>query len=228
MTAMILSAGLGTRMLPLTEHTPKPLLMVGGKPLIVWHIEKLKNDGINKIVINIAHLGYKIRDYLGNGERYGVDIIYSDEQDEGALETAGGIIKALDYLSDTFLVINGDVWSDYRFDKNFELKDKLAHLILVDNPIQHPNGDFSLEDTLLTKKDTNNYTFAGIGYYNKKLFQNLDYGKRALAPILFQAIDKKLLSGEYFEGEWRDIGTPQRLNELDFMLNKSCKNDIKA
>jgi MurNAc alpha-1-phosphate uridylyltransferase len=228
MTAMILSAGLGTRMLPLTEHTPKPLLMAGGKPLIVWHIEKLKNDGINKIVINIAHLGYKIRDYLGDGRSYGVDIIYSDEQDEGALETAGGIIKALDYLSDTFLVINGDVWCDYRFNKDFELKDKLAHLILVDNPTQHPNGDFSLEDTILTKKDTNHYTFAGIGYYNKKLFQNLDYGKKALAPILFKAIDKKLLSGEYFDGEWRDIGTPERLNELDFMLNKSCKNDIKA
>jgi len=224
MTAMILSAGLGTRMLPLTEHTPKPLLVAGEKPLIVWQIEKLKKDGFSKIVINIAHLGYKIKEYLKNGSDYGVELLYSDEQVEGALETAGGIIKALEYLSDTFLVINGDVWSDYRFKCDLDLKEKLAHLIVVDNPIQHPNGDFSLNNGILSKEDKNDYTFAGIGYYSKKLFKDLAYGKRALAPILFEKMSQNLISGEYFGGEWRDIGTPQRLNELDFMLKKTNNN----
>ena len=210
MTAMILAAGLGTRMRPLTNHTPKPLLKVAGKPLIVWHIERLKLAGFTTIVINVAYLGYKIIEYLGDGSNYGVKLIFSDEQDEGALETAGAIVKALDYLSDTFLVINGDVWTDFNYDNNFILKDKLlAHLVLIDNPKHNPTGDFLLTNT--QKK----YTFSGIGYYSKKMFKHLSYGKRALAPLLFDAIDKKLLTNEYYRGEWYDIGTPERLEFLN-------------
>jgi len=213
MKAMILSAGLGTRMRPLTNHTPKPLLEVGGKPLIVWHIERLREAGFRDIVINVAYLGYKIMDYLKDGVAYGVNIEYSDEQDEGALETAGGIIKALPLLSDTFLVLNGDIWTDYLYDNSFKFsKDILAHLVLIDNPEHNPTGDFILDGS--DKK----YTFSGIGYYSKELFRDLDYGKRALAPLLFQAQKDNRLTTEYFSGEWYDIGTPERLKILDKKL----------
>ncbi|NOZ91288.1 MAG: nucleotidyltransferase family protein [Epsilonproteobacteria bacterium] len=213
MKAMILSAGLGTRMRPLTNHTPKPLLEVGGKPLIVWHIERLREAGFRDIVINVAYLGYKIMDYLKDGVAYGVNIEYSDEQDEGALETAGGIIKALPLLSDTFLVLNGDIWTDYLYDNSFKFsKDILAHLVLIDNPEHNPTGDFILDGS--DKK----YTFSGIGYYSKELFRDLDYGKRALAPLLFQAQKDNRLTTEYFNGEWYDIGTPERLKILDKKL----------
>jgi len=215
MTAMILSAGLGTRMRPLTNHTPKPLLEVGGKPLIVWHIQRLKEAGFKDIVINVAYLGNQIIEYIGDGSRYGVNIKFSDEQNEGALETAGGIIKALPLLSDTFLVINGDIWTDYSYNSGFQLDDNiLAHLVLIDNPPHNLNGDFLLDGT--DKK----YTFAGIGYYSKKLFERWEYGKRALAPLLFQAIEDKKLTTEYYSGEWHDIGTPQRLEKLDKRLKK--------
>jgi len=213
MRAMILSAGLGTRMRPLTDHTPKPLLEVGGKPLIVWHIERLKDAGFKNIVINVAYLGYKIMDYLGDGSRYGVNISYSDEQIEGGLETAGGIIKALPLLSDTFLVINGDIWTDFTYNNNFKLQQNiLAHLILIDNPPHNKNGDFNLNKT--EKK----YTFSGIGYYSKEMFKNLKYGKQKLAPLLFKAIEDNKLTTEYYSGEWHDIGTPQRLEDLDIEL----------
>ncbi len=213
MKAIILSAGLGTRMRPLTNQTPKPLLTVGGKPLIVWHIERLRDAGFQDIVINVAYLGYKIINYLKNGSDYGVNIEYSDEQNEGALETAGGIIKALPLLSDTFLVINGDIWTNYPYNNRFKLpKNILAHLVLIDNPPHNPNGDFILDGT--DKK----YTFSGIGYYSKELFKDLKYGKRALAPLLFQAQNNNKLTTEYFNGEWYDIGTPQRLESLDKKL----------
>ncbi len=208
MRAMILSAGLGTRMRPLTNHTPKPLLEVGGKPLIVWHIERLREAGFREIVINVAYLGYKIIDYLGDGSRYGVKILYSDEQKEGGLETAGGIIKALPLLSDTFLVVNGDIWTDYPFNSEFRLKaNSLAHIILIDNPPHNLKGDF-----LFNGK---RYTFSGIAYYSKQMFSNLEYGKRRLAPLLLKAIEDNQLTMEYYGGEWYDIGTPQRLEELN-------------
>ena len=216
MKAMILAAGLGTRMRPLTEHTPKPLLEVGGKPLIVWHIKRLKEAGFHEIVINVAYLGQKIIDYLGDGSCYGVRIYFSDEQHEGALETAGGIIKALPLLSDTFLVVNGDIWTDYPFDSSFCLKEgKNAHIVLVDNPPHNPKGDFCLD------KGGRKYTFSGIGYYRKTMFEGLAYGKRSLAPLLFEAMDKKQLSSEYYTGQWHDIGTPERLKSLDQKL-KLC------
>jgi len=210
MTAMILAAGLGTRMRPLTNHTPKPLLEVGGKPLIVWHIENLKASGFNTIIVNVAYLGQQIIDYLGDGSKYGVQIHFSDEQNEGALETAGGIVKALPLLSETFLVVNGDVWTDFNYNSGFELKENLlAHLVLIDNPQHNPDGDF-----YLSKSDLK-YTFSGIGYYSKKMFQDLEYGKQSLAPLLFEAIDKGILTTEHYAGVWHDIGTPERLKELD-------------
>ncbi len=215
MRAMILAAGLGTRMRPLTDQTPKPLLRVGGKPLIVWHIERLKEAGFNQIVINVAYFGDQIISYLGDGSEYGVEILFSDEQHEGALETAGGIINALPLLSETFLVINGDVWTDYPYDVSFELEEgKLAHLVLIDNPPHNPEGDFFLENS--EKK----YTFSGIGYYSKVFFDTLPEGKQALAPLLFEAIEDNNLSREYYSGRWYDIGTPERLETLDNLLSK--------
>jgi len=214
MTAMILAAGLGTRMRPLTNHRPKPLLDVGGKPLIVWHIERLKASGFTDIIINVAYLGQQIIGYLGDGSKYGVNITFSDEQSEGALETAGGIVKALPLLSDTFLVVNGDVWTDFSYDNEFELnKNRLAHLILVDNPEHNPTGDFFL----INSKEK--YTFSGIGYYSKKMFNDLEYGKQALAPLLFKAIDEKRLTTQYYRGAWHDIGTPARLELLEKQLS---------
>jgi len=213
MTAMILAAGLGSRMRPLTDHKPKPLLEIGGKPLIVWHIERLRDAGFKTMVINVAYLGQQIIDYLGDGSKYGVNIIFSDEQSEGALETAGGIVKALPLLSDTFLIVNGDVWTDYPYDSSFKLtQNSLAHLVLIDNPEHNPNGDFFLDGS--EKK----YTFSGIGYYSKEMFNSLTYGKQGLAPLLFKAIDNNTLTTEHYVGQWYDIGTPERLDSLNSLL----------
>ena len=221
MRAMILAAGHGTRMKPLTDHTPKPLLKVGDKPLIVWHIEKLKKAGIENIIINIAWLGDQIPKALGDGSQFGVNLEYSDEQKDGALETAGGIIKALPFFSgEPFLVVNGDIWCDYEFSNTNPLKaEKLAHLVLVNNPEHNPEGDFALSNTVVKLKGNNKHTFSGIGYYHPDLFKELPQGKRPLAPSLREAMDKNNVSGEHFAGDWRDIGTPERLEELDKLLN---------
>ena len=224
MKAMILAAGHGTRMQPLTEHTPKPLLAVAGKPLIVWHIEKLKRAGFNELVINIAWLGTQIPKALGDGAQWGISIDYSDEQNEGALETAGGIVKALPLLGkEPFLVINGDVWCDFNYSSLHLANNSLAHLVVVQNPKHNSKGDFALDNGRLHKEGATKYTFSGIGYYHPKLFESLSYGKRALAPILFQAMDQKEVTGELHEGDWRDIGTPERLHQLDHDL-KNNKN----
>lgn len=218
MKCMILAAGLGTRMRPLTDTTPKPLLKVGGIPLIVWHIERLAHDGFTDIVINIAHLGYQIPEALGDGSEWGVNITYSDEQEEGGLESAGGIVKALPLLGDdTFLVINGDIWTDYDCQDHRKLgKGILAHLVLVPNPDHNPEGDFALVDNKVV--DAKSYTFSGIGYYSPKLFEGVPYGKSALAPLLRAAMKEGKVTGELYEGEWLDIGTPQRLELLNAQL----------
>jgi MurNAc alpha-1-phosphate uridylyltransferase len=216
MKAMILAAGRGERMRPLSDHTPKPLLEIHGKALIVWHIEKLASIGFKEIIINIAHLGYKIPLALGDGSKWGVKLIYSNEQKEGALESAGGIIKALPLLGDeTFLVINGDIWCDYEFDINFDLGDNLAHLILVPNPKHNPDGDFAIEDNRLFNYGEKKQTFSGIGYYSPKLFEGLTSQKSELAPLLREAIQKDKISGSLHTGRWYDIGTPQRLKEIN-------------
>lgn len=218
MKAMILAAGLGTRMRPLTDTTPKPLLKVGGIPLILWHIERLAHDDFKNIVINIAHLGHQIAEALGDGSYWGVNIRYSDEQEEGALESAGGIVKALPLLGDeTFLVLNGDIFTDYDFQYHRKLADGiLAHLILVPNPEHNPEGDFALDGQRVV--DAKQYTFSGIGYYSPKLFEGVPYGKSALAPLLRAAMKEGKVTGELYEGEWLDIGTPERLELLNAQL----------
>ena len=216
MRAMILAAGLGKRMRPLTDVLPKPLLEAKGKPLIVWHLEKLARNGFKDIVINIAHLGYKIPEYLGDGSKYGLHIHYSDEQESGALESAGGIKKALPLLGDEpFLVVNGDVYCEYEFDASFALKEKKAHLILVPNPPHNSKGDFGLKDDLILNTDEEMFTFSGIGYYDPSFFDGVALQRNALAPLLRQAITNKEISGEVFKKMWHDVGTPQRLKEIN-------------
>ncbi|MDQ7060076.1 MAG: nucleotidyltransferase family protein [Sulfurimonas sp.] len=208
-------------MRPLTDKLPKPLLVVRDKPLIVWHLQKLVDAGFSEVVINIAHLGQKIIDALGDGTEFGIQITYSDERDSGALESAGGIKKALHLLGDeTFFLVNGDVFCDYEFDASFDLKEKLAHLILVPNPEHNPKGDFGLKNTLVLNEDSQKYTFSGIGYYNPLLFKSIDFGASALAPLLRKEIDRENISGEIYHGEWHDIGTPQRLENINTRFNK--------
>ena len=221
MKAMILAAGHGTRMRPLTDHTPKPLLMAGGKPLIVWHIEKFAQAGFTDIVINLAWLGWQIPGALGDGSRWSVRLHYSDEQHEGALETAGGIVKALPLLgSAAFLVVNGDVWCDYPCLPYPLAEHDLAHLVLVNNPAHHPTGDFALQHGRVSSDGEPRYTFSGIGYYRPELFAALTYGKNPLAPLLRTAMQQGHVSGEWFGGDWRDIGTPERLATLDHDLKQ--------
>lgn len=213
---MILAAGRGERMRPLTDTTPKPLLEVKGKPLIVYHIERLAKNGFKEIVINLAHLGYKIPEALGDGSKWGVKIFYSDEQEEGGLETLGGILKALPLLGDApFLVLNGDIFCEYEFNPAFELEGKMAHLVLVPNPPQNEKGDFGLKGSELLNEATDMYTFSGIGYYNPKLFKNQKLQKSPLAPLLRVAIARNEVSGELFTKRWHDVGTPKRLKEIN-------------
>ncbi|MEJ2372261.1 MAG: nucleotidyltransferase family protein [Sulfurimonas sp.] len=220
MKAMILAAGRGERMRPLTDTTPKPLLKVRGKELIVWHIERLAKNGFKEFVINIAHLGEQIPQTLGDGSRWGVTITYSDERDSGALETAGGIKKALQYLGDEpFLVVNGDVFCNYDFDPSFDLQNKLAHLILVPNPPHNLKGDFGLENSLVYNHLNEMWTFSGIAYYNPKIFNDVAVEKTPLAPLLRKFIEEKRVSGEVFKGLFKDIGTPQRLDEINEILH---------
>jgi MurNAc alpha-1-phosphate uridylyltransferase len=207
MIAMILAAGRGERMRPLTDEKPKPLIEVRAKPLIEWHLENLARNGFKKVVINIAHLGFMIPEVLGDGSRWGLEIIYSDEQNCGALESAGGIINALKYLSDEFLVLNADIWCDYEFNNTFTLGNNLAHLILVDNPEHNKNGDFKYNGAF--------YTFSGIGYYSKKMFDGMGVEKLALAPILKENIKNNRVSYELHKSIWMDIGTQDRLKRVN-------------
>ncbi|MBL1243393.1 MAG: nucleotidyltransferase family protein [Sulfurimonas sp.] len=216
MKAMILAAGRGERMHPLTDKIPKPLIEVQGKALILWHIEKLIKNGFEEIVINIAHLGYKIPEYLGDGSRYGIKISYSDEQRDGALESAGGIKKALPLLgNEPFLVVNGDVFCEYEFDANFDLQGKKAHLILVPNPEHNIQGDFAIKNGLVLNEADEMFTFSGIGYYTHAFFDTISIQKKSLAPLLRESINKQEISGEVFTKMWHDIGTPKRLKEIN-------------
>ncbi len=219
MKAMILAAGRGERMRPLTDKTPKPLLKAGSKRLIEYHLENLAKAGFYDIVINHAHLGEQIEHVLGDGGRYGVRIAYSAEGQ--ALETGGGIFKALPLLGDTpFLVINGDVWCDYPYEALMRRKVSQAHLVMVDNPAQHPQGDFVLEHGKVHDKEGERLTFSGIGVYHPKLFSGCEAGAFALAPLLRRAMAADLVSGEHYRGRWFDIGTPERLQQLDRMLQQ--------
>ena len=245
MKAMILAAGRGERMRPLTDHTPKPLLKVGGKPLIVWHLERLAKAGFKDIVINHAHLGEQIEQALGNGAQWGLSIQYSPEV--VALETAGGIANALHLLTENgtkrepFLVVNGDTFTDFDFAALAHLPapspfkaegggegkivQNLVHLVLVDNPPQHPNGDFAIEfksqsDGMLKNSGKQMLTFSGVGVYHPDLFAGIVKGQPAkLAPLLRKAIDNNAATAQYYQGVWHDIGTSERLKQLD--------NDLK-
>lgn len=235
---MLLAAGRGERMRPLTDHTPKPLLQVGGKPLIVWHIERLVRANIRELVINHAHLGAQIEKALGDGSRFGARIQYSPEA--SALETAGGIANALPLLcpspagggeGEPFAVINGDIFCDYDFAQlrsrvaALQANGDAAHLVLVDNPPHHVGGDFYLQDGRVTPGSnvssildprSSILTFSGIGIYHPSLFKDIPRGSVApLAPLLRAQIALGKVSGEHHKGFWVDVGTPQRLAELD-------------
>lgn len=217
-TAMILAAGRGERLRPLTDHTPKPLIEVGDKPLIEHHLERLATAGITRVVINLAHLGEQIRQHLGSGERWGLAIEYSAEGEraEEALETAGGIRQALDRLGTRFLLINGDVLTDIDYADLLQRDlpgDALAHLLLVDNPPHNPSGDFALARGRLETQGDARLTYSGIGLFRRELFADLSPGRRALGPVLREAIEAGQVSGEHHRGDWLDVGTKERLAE---------------
>jgi MurNAc alpha-1-phosphate uridylyltransferase len=226
MRAMILAAGRGERMRPLTDHTPKPLLPVGGKPLIVWHVERLVAAGITHLVINHAWLGSQIESALGSGASLGARITYSMETGH-ALETAGGIANALHWLGhEPFLVVNGDVWCDWNpaqaaaLARQMQQQQWQAWLLLVPNPAHHPQGDFHLcESGQVSAEDvfrSPRYTFSGIGIYQASLFDTIRPGERApLAPLLRTAMKDGAVRGSLYSGRWVDVGTPERLTLLD-------------
>ena len=211
--AMILAAGRGERMRPLTDSTPKPLLKIAGKPIIEYHIERLVAAGYEKIIINTHYLADQIHTHLKSGEQFNIAIEYSNEQPE-ALETGGGIFQALPQLGDDFFcVINGDIFCDHDLKPPTFDTDMLAHLILVKNPQHNKNGDFGLDNALVTNK--REYTFSGIGWYHPKLFSHCIAGKFPLAPILRRYADEHKISGKLHTGAWIDIGTPERLSQIN-------------
>jgi MurNAc alpha-1-phosphate uridylyltransferase len=224
MKAMILAAGRGERMRPLTDKTPKPLLKVNGKPLLQYHIERLAGAGITELVINHAHLGERIEEYFGSGAAHGVSIRYSHEAE--ALETGGGIYRALELLGDeAFIVVNGDIWSDFPLSRLLDVHVDLAHLVLVPNQDFHPEGDFYLDqgaDAVLTEPGPGceKYTFAGISVLSPQLFENCSAGCFPLGPLLRCAIAGGRVSGELYRGAWTDVGTPQRLAKLEAYLTQ--------
>ena len=217
MKAMILAAGRGERMRPLTDAIPKVLLEVRGKPLIVWSIEALARSGVREIVINHAHLGHMIEAALRDGHRFGVAIRYSREAE--ALETAGGIAQALPLLGDRpFLVVNGDLFCDFDFSRlvGTALGQDLAHLVLVANPPHHPQGDFALNGAQVAESGQSKLTFSGIGLYRPELFSSIRRGSKGqIASLLRAAMARGLVSGEMHRGIWHDVGTPARLSALN-------------
>lgn len=217
MKAMILAAGRGERMRPLTDHTPKPLLRAGGMALIEYHIHALVRAGFNEIVINHAHLGEQIESALGDGSRYHAQLSYSPEGK--ALETGGGIFRALPLLGDEpFVVVNGDIWTDYPFEQLRRPLSGLAHLVLVDNPQHNLRGDFHLVGDRVASDGEPKLTFSGIGLYDRVFFADCSDGPFPLAPLLRKAMADGKVTGEHYRGQWIDVGTPQRLNELDEWL----------
>lgn len=230
MKAMILAAGLGNRMRPLTDHTPKPLLCAGGKPLIEYHLENLRRAGIREVIINLAYLGEKIRAHLGDGRTFGLSIHYSSEPEP--LETGGAIVQAQDLLGDQpFLLVNGDVWCDLEFSDFIQhhlTGNNRGHLLLVPNPDFHPLGDFVLAENGQLSADSGQlklerYTFAGISMLDPQLVTNYPdkRTKFPLAEVLRSAISQQQLTGQVHSGHWSDVGTPERLQTLHhYLLNQ--------
>lgn len=211
MKAMILAAGRGQRMLHLTDATPKVLLPIAGKPLIQHHVERLRAAGISEIVINHAYFGEQIQESIGNGESLGVHIQYSPEP-PGGLETAGGVYRALPILGpEPFIVVNGDVWTDFPFEHLFtKPNDAWAHLILVKNPDFKPEGDFYLHNNRVALEGTESYTYSGIGAYHPEFFQNVPQAFYPMRPLFNNFITANQVTGECYQGIWSDIGTPER------------------
>ena len=216
MKAMVLAAGFGNRLRPLTDHTPKPLLPIGGKPMIVHHLEKLAAAGFKEVVINLGHLGHKIPEALGDGSTWGLSIAYSDEG-PAPLETGGGLTKALPLLGDEpFLLVNGDVWSDLDFSSipTSLAENDLATLFLVPKPGWREKGDFSLSNSRVVESERPEYLYAGIALYHPKILDGAKVEKFSIVPRLKSAISKNLVGGILFSGEWDDVGTPDRLSSL--------------
>jgi len=215
MKAMVLAAGRGERLRPLTDHTPKPMLLVRGQPLIHWHLAALARAGVREVVINLAWLGEAIRAGVGSGERFGLKVQYSEEP-PGALEAGGGIHQALPLLGDApFLVVNGDTFTDIDFARLRIGERALAHLVLVPNPDHHPRGDFALQDGEVRDAATPRLTYAGIGIYRPELFARCQPGRFPLLPLLQAAIAERRLTGERYDGRWVDVGSAQRLAALN-------------
>jgi len=226
MKAMVLAAGKGERMLPLTATTPKPLLEAGGKALIIHQLEKLAAAGFTDVVINHAWLGEQVESALGNGSDLGLSIRWSRESEP--LETAGGIIQALPLLLEKadgqpFVCVNSDIWTNFDFGRLQDActDDCLAYLVLVDNPAHHPEGDFVLDGGCVRQAGPgeSRHTYSGIAVYHPDLFAGVPAGKQSVVPLLKQAMAAGRVRGEYFDGQWFDIGTPQRLQELDDLLS---------
>lgn len=221
MRAMILAAGRGDRMRPLTDTIPKPLLSVGNQRLIEFHLNALSSAGIRHVVINTSHLAEQIEAYIGDGSRYQLNVVYSREPE--ALETGGGILKALPLLGDEpFLVVNGDVWSDYPYSQLPQTLKGLAHLVVVPNPPHHPEGDFACDGEWLlsSSEGSREFTFSGIGIYHPDLFSKCDTMAFKMGPLLREAMDQRRVTGERYMGQWYDIGTPERLMELRQLLEE--------
>jgi MurNAc alpha-1-phosphate uridylyltransferase len=222
MKTMLLAAGLGARMRPLTDHTPKPLLPVGGRPLIEHHLLRLAAAGFTDIVINLAHLGEQIEDYLGDGARLGVSIEYSREAQP--LETGGGIFRALPLFGGRpFLVLNSDVWTDYPLGRLRDLEPRRGHLVMVDNPPHVAQGDFYRRpDGVLSEEGGGKkLTYAGIAIFHPDLFAGCEPGVFPLRPLFVRAMREELLTGEHYAGQWLDVGTPERLQEADRLARQA-------
>ena len=215
MRAMILAAGRGERLRPLTDTLPKPLVNVRGKPLIEHHIQALSAAGFREIVINQGHLGDLLRDKIGDGGRWDISIHWSDEQPT-ALETGGGIHRALPLLGAApFLVVNGDIWTDYPFARLRAVKCDWAHLVMIANPAHNPHGDFTLLGARIHNEGEEKLTFSGIGVYHPRLFDGCEPGKFSVVPLLRSAMKNHLVTGEHYAGCWDDIGTLERLESIE-------------
>jgi N-acetyl-alpha-D-muramate 1-phosphate uridylyltransferase len=218
MRAMLLAAGRGERMRPITDSLPKPLVRVRGRPLIAWHLAALSRAGVREVVINVSWLGEQLRDALGEGREYGVTITWSDEGPV-PLETGGGIFRVVPLLGpEPFLVVNADIWTDIDFGRLILEPDAHAHLVLIPNPPHHPRGDFGLEGDVVVERDSGRFTYTGVGLYRPQFFHGCTAGCFPLLPLLNRAIAARRVRGEVHRGEWCDVGTPERLAGLEARL----------
>jgi MurNAc alpha-1-phosphate uridylyltransferase len=219
MKAMLLAAGRGERLRPLTDSLPKPLVRVGGRPLIAWHLQALARAGVREVVINLSWLGEQLRAALGDGAAFGVRIHYSEEGPV-PLETGGGIFRALPHLGPgPFLVVNADVWSDVDFASLALEGDAHARLVLIENPPHHPRGDFGLDDGYVVQREHERFTYSGIGVYRAEFFAGVEPGRFPLLPLLNRAIAARLVRGQLHRGDWCDVGSPERLADLETRLS---------